>query len=89
MNKIMWLYQNQSAPAKIKLELSSSQRLIKSHCNVLTFDVMKLLIENLVFSHLSYSVSVWGVSLKQHLVKRLERLHNCRCCSYVVSFTKV
>ena len=37
---------------------------------------MKLLIESLVFSHLSYSISVWGVSLKQHLVKRLERLQN-------------
>ena len=37
---------------------------------------MKLLIESLVFSHLSYSISVWGVSLKQYLVKRLERLQN-------------
>ena len=38
--------------------------------------VMKLLIESLLFFHLSYSISVWGVSLKQHLVKRLERLQN-------------
>jgi len=50
--------------------------LIKSHYNVLKFDVMKLLIESLVFSHLSYSISVWGVSLKQHLEKCLECLQN-------------
>ena len=37
---------------------------------------MKLLIERLVFSHLTYAMSVWGSSLKQHLVGRLERLQN-------------
>ena len=35
-----------------------------------------LLIESLVFSHLTYAMSVWGSSLKQHLVGRLERLQN-------------
>lgn len=50
--------------------------LIKSHCKVLKFDIMKLLIESLVFSHLTYAMSVWGSSLKQHLVGRLERLQN-------------
>ena len=29
-----------------------------------------------MFSHLSYAVSVWGSSLKQHLVKRIEHLQN-------------
>ena len=37
---------------------------------------MKLLIEGLVLSHLSYSISAWGVSLKQHLVNHLERIQN-------------
>ena len=32
--------------------------LIKSHYRVLKFDVMKLLIESLVFSHLTYAMSV-------------------------------
>ena len=50
--------------------------LIKTHCKVLKYDVMKLLIESLVFSHLTYGVSVCGSSLKQHLVKRIERLQN-------------
>ena len=63
--------------------------LIKSHCNVLKFDVMKLLIESLVFSHLSYSISVWGVSLEHHLSKRLELLQNHTCCSSAVSFDHV
>ena len=39
-------------------------------------DVMKLLIESLVLSHLTCAMSVWGSSLKQHLIKRLERLQN-------------
>ena len=51
--------------------------LIKTHCKVLKYDVMKLLIESLVFSHFTYAVSVWGSSLKQHLVKRIKRLQNC------------
>ena len=54
--------------------------LIKSHCKVLKFDIMKLLIESLVFSHLTYAMSVWGSSLKQHLVGHLERLQNRAVC---------
>ena len=37
---------------------------------------MKLLIESLVFSHLIYAVSVWGLPLKQHLMTRIEHLQN-------------
>ena len=48
--------------------------LIKTHCKVLKSDVMKLLIESLVFFHLTYAASVWGSSLKKHLVKCIERL---------------
>ena len=54
--------------------------LIKSHCGVLKLDIMKLLIESLVFSHLTYAMSAWGSSLKQHLAKRLERLQNRAVC---------
>ena len=47
---------------------------------VLNFDIMKLLIESLVFSHLTYAISVWGPSLKEHLAKRLEHLQNRAVC---------
>ena len=48
--------------------------LIKSHSKVLNFNVMKLLIGSLVLSHLTYAISVWGLSLRQHLVERLKHL---------------
>ena len=37
--------------------------LIKTRCKVLKYDVM---IKGLVFSHLTYAMSAWGSSLKQH-----------------------
>ena len=50
--------------------------MIKSHGKVLNFAIMKLLIESLVFSHLTYAICVWGLSLWQHSVKHLKRLKN-------------
>ena len=50
--------------------------LIKLHGKILIFNVMKLLIESLVFSHLTYAISVWGVSLNQHLVECLKHLQS-------------
>ena len=32
--------------------------------------IMKLLIKSLMFSHFSYAISAWCVSLKHHLAKR-------------------
>ena len=62
--------------------------LIKSYCNVLKFDIMKLLIKSLVFSHLSYSIYVWDVS---HLAKHLKRLQNraVRLLFYLQKFDHV
>ena len=47
--------------------------LIKLHSRVLNHHIMKLLIDSLVFSHLPYALSVWGISIKQQLVQRLVR----------------
>ena len=48
-----------------------------SPVNVLRYTV---LVKSLVFSHLSYAIFVWGVSLKQNLAKRLEHLQNRAVC---------
>ena len=43
---------------------------------------MKVLVESfkLVFSHLTYVIFVWGLSLKQHLVERLKHLQSHSVC---------
>ena len=51
--------------------------LIKSHGKVLDYNTIKLLIESLVFSHLTYALSAWSLSLKQHLVKHLQNRIVC------------
>ena len=47
--------------------------LIKSHGKVLNYHTTKLLIDSLVFSHLAYALSVWGPSVKQQSVQRLQQ----------------
>ena len=45
---------------------------------------MKLLLESLVLSHLSYCVTVWGPSLRSILLQRLQRMQNHAvrlCCN--------
>ena len=47
--------------------------LINSHKHCLSPYLLKLLVESLVFFHLSYALPVWGPSLNQQLYQRLEQ----------------
>ena len=49
---------------------------ISKHRHVLSSNLMKLLIDPLVFSHLNYSLSVWGPSLQQNQLQQLKRMQN-------------
>ena len=42
----------------------------------LTFDVLKMLSELLIFSGIDYALPVWGPPLNKSLVGRLQRLQN-------------
>ena len=58
--------------------------LLGSHHHVIDYNLMKMLLESLVLSHLSYCVTVWGPSLGSTLLQRLQRMQNCAvrlCCS--------
>ena len=49
---------------------------INKHRHVLSSDLIKLLIDSLVLSHLNYSLPVWGPSLHQNHLQRLKRMQN-------------
>ena len=57
-------------------KMSYYLHLIKLHSRVLNHHIMKLLIDSLVFSHLTYALPVWGTSVKQSLTQRLVRFQN-------------
>ena len=65
--------------------------LINSHKHCLSPYLLKLLVESLVFSHLSYALPVWGPSLSQQLRQRLERTQNraVRLCKNLSKFDRV
>ena len=50
--------------------------LLRSHRHVIDNSLMKMLLESLVLSHLSYCVTVWGPSLANTLSQRLQRMQN-------------
>jgi len=50
--------------------------LLRSHRHVIDISLMKMLLESLVLSHLSYCVTVWGPSLGSTLLRRLQRMQN-------------
>ena len=54
------------------------------HYRLLSYHIMKLLIESLVFSHFTYTMSVWASSLAQQSVQHLQCLQNCMCCLFIV-----
>ena len=47
-----------------------------SHRHVIDNSLVKMLLESLVLSHLSYCVTVWGPSLGSTLLQRLQRMQN-------------
>ena len=50
--------------------------LINRHRHVLPSYLIKLLLDSLVLSHMRYALSVWGPSLTQNQLLRLQRLQN-------------
>ena len=58
--------------------------LLSTHRHVIDYNLMKMLLESLVLSHLSYCVTVWGPSLGSVLSQRLQRMQNRAvrlCCN--------
>ena len=51
--------------------------LLRSHRHVTDNILMKMLLESLVLSHLSYCITVWGPSLGSTLQQILQRIPNC------------
>jgi len=51
--------------------------LINHHRHVLPSYLIKLLLDTLVMSHMQYALSVWGSSLTQNQLLRLQSLQNC------------
>ena len=50
--------------------------LLRSHRHVIDNSLMKMLLESLALSHLSYCVTVWGPSLANTLSQRLQWMQN-------------
>ena len=58
------------------VKMSYYLHLVSSHCHVIDYSLMKMLLESLVLSHLSYCVVVWGPFLGSILLQRLQRMQN-------------
>ena len=54
--------------------------LLNSHRHVLSNNIMKLLLDSLVLSHVYYALPVWGPSLSLQLSSRLKKLQNRAVC---------
>ena len=70
--------------ANVCSKMSYYLYLLGSHRHVIDYSLMKMLLESLVLSHLSYSVVVWGPSLGSTLLQRLQRMQNRAvrlCCN--------
>ena len=62
--------------ANVCCKMSYYLCLLRSHRHVIDNSLMKMLLESLVLSHLSYCVTVWGASLGSTLLQRLQRMQN-------------
>ena len=70
--------------ANVCSKMSYYLYLLSTHRHVIDYNLMKLLLESLVLSHLSYCVTVWGPSLKSILLQRLQGMQNRAvrlCCN--------
>ena len=50
--------------------------LLSLHRKSLTFDILKMLVESLIFTRFDYAIPVWGPPLQQCQVARLQHLQN-------------
>ena len=60
--------------AKVCSKMSYYLYLLRTHRHVIDYNLMKMLLESLALSHLSYCVTVWGPSLGSILSQRLQRM---------------
>ena len=67
--------------SKVCRNISYYLYLLNQHKSVLKTNLLKVLIECLVLSHLNYCLSVWGTSLTQCLLQRLRCTYAELCCS--------
>ena len=86
-SKLSWIHQVSETCRKMSYYL----HLISSHKHYLSTELIKLLVESLVFSHLCYCLPVWGPPLTQQLLQRLERMQNraIRLCKNLSKFDHV
>ena len=86
-SRLSWIHQVSEICSKMSYYLY----LISSHKHCLSADLIKLLIESLVFPHLNYCLPVWGPPLTQQLSQRLERMQNrtVRLCKHLSKFDHV
>ena len=54
--------------------------LINFHSKSLPCELLKTLVESLVFSQLTYALPVWGPAVYQNCLSRINRLHNRAIC---------
>ena len=54
--------------------------LINYHSKSLPLEILKMLVESLVFSRLTYALPVWGPTIDQNSLSRINRLHNRAVC---------
>ena len=80
-SRLSWIHQISATCSKMSYYLY----LISSHKHCLSADLIKLLIESLVFPYLNYCLPVWGPPLTQQLSQRLERMQNqaVRLCKHL------
>ena len=50
------------------------------HSKSLTHEILKMLVESLVFSRLNYALLVWGPAVHQNSASRINHLHNRAVC---------
>ena len=62
--------------ANVCSKMSYYLYLLSTHRHVIDYNLMKMLLESQVLSHLSYCVTVWGPSLSSILSQRLQRMQN-------------
>ena len=62
--------------SKVCRNMSYYLYLLNKRKSILTADLLKILVECLVFSHLNYSLPVWGTSLTRCLLQHLKCMQN-------------
>ena len=85
-SRLSWIQQVSETCSKISYYLYLSAH---KHCS--SADLIKLLIESLVFPHLNYYLPVWSPPLTQQLSQRLERMQNraVKLCKHLSKFDHV